>query len=103
MDTTHNLNTLKEKYKDIKRYKTSDIALAATLMVLKKNLLYIEPVNKKGNPRSDIFHFVFEDSEDRETLVLQYSTNSEDLKVVPNQFRSTMRYLKELTKNFNKG
>jgi len=102
METTHDLNLLKEKYKDIKRYKTSDIALASTLMVLKKKLLYIEPLKKSESPRGDIFHFIFEKEEDMEDIVLKYSTNSEDLTVVPNAFRSTMRYLKVKTKNYSK-
>ena len=99
--TSNNINAMRDKYRDVKRYKTSDIALAATMMILEKDLLYIEPLNKKGGTsRNDIFHFVFRDSEDREKIVLNYSTNNPDLKVVPNSFRSTMRYLKEMTKNW---
>ena len=60
METTHEINQMKEKYKDIKRYKTSDIALASTLMVLGKELLYIEPLKRSEAPRGDFFHFIFE-------------------------------------------
>jgi hypothetical protein len=67
------------------------------MMLLDKKLLFIEPMNKKGNSGMDIYQFVFEDSDDREDIVLKYSTNSPELKVIPNAFRSTMRYLKELT------
>ena len=102
MSTTHDTNQLIEKYKDIKRYKTSDIALASTMMVLKKKLLYIEPLKKTESPRGDIFHFIFEKDDDMDDIVLQYSTNSEDLTVMPNAFRSTMRYLKVMTKNYTK-
>jgi hypothetical protein len=101
--TTHDLNMLKEKYKDVKLYKTSDIALATTLMLLNKDLLYIEPAFSGDGKRrnTEIFQFVFKDSDDREDIVLKYSTGSESLKVIPNSFRTTMRYLKGLTKNFS--
>ena len=101
METTHELNQMKEKFKDIKRYKTSDIGLAATLVVLGKDLLYIEPL-KTDAPKGDFYHFIFEKSDDIDELVLKYSTNSPELSVVPNSFRSTMRYLKIKTKNTNR-
>jgi hypothetical protein len=102
-ETTNDLNILKEKYKDTKLYKTSDIALAATLILLGKSLLFMEPLNKKQfAPKSDIFHFVFEDDAERESIVLKFTTDSGDLKVSPNPFRSTMKYLKEQTRNYSK-
>lgn len=91
-----------ETTKDMRKYKTSDIALAATLILFDQKLLYIEPINRKPGQRSEIFHFVFQDAEMREQLVIKYSSNHEEIKVIPNAFRATMRYLKELTKNYNK-
>ena len=85
---------------DAKKYKTSDIALAATLILYDHKLKYIEPVSRKPGQRSEIFHFVFEDVPDREQLVIKYSSNHPDVKVSPNAFRATMRYLKEMTKNY---
>lgn len=82
----------------IKKYKTSDIALAATLVLHGMKLLGVEPVNKKTNQKNDIFHFIFEDTERRDELVMKYSTGHDDIKVLPNPFRQTMRHLKELTK-----
>jgi len=100
MQTTHEINKIKDKYKDVNKYKTADIALAATMMLKGKKLLYLEPLNNYRNRKPDIFHFVFQDTSDREQLVLHYSTNSEELQVIPNAFRSTMKYLKEKTKNY---
>ena len=91
------MNTEEQK---TKKYKTSDIALAATLILYNHDLLYIEPVNKRTGQKSDIFHFVFADADDREQLVIKYSANHDDVKVSPNAFRATMRYLKEMTKNY---
>lgn len=85
---------------DIKKFKTSDIALAATLMLFKQELLGVEPITKSGNKRSDIFHFVFRDSDIRPDLVIKYTSNDEDIKVIPGPFRSTLRFLKEATKNY---
>jgi len=97
--TSHETNMIKDQYKNVPRYITTDIGLAATLMVKGYKLLYIEPTLKKVTMKPDLFHFVFQDDEQREQLVLLYTTNSQDLQVVPNTFRSTMRYLKEMTKN----
>ena len=87
---------------NVKKYKTSDIALAATLILFEQELMYVEPINKKPGTRSEIFHFVFKDTPKREQLVIKYSSNNDDIRVIPNAFRATMRYLKELTKNYNK-
>ena len=84
----------------VKKYKTSDIALAATLILYNHKLLFIEPVNRRSGSRSEIFHFVFEDMPDREQLVIKYSSNHPEVKVSPNAFRATMRYLKEMAKNY---
>jgi len=91
-----------ENTKDVKKYKTSDIALASTLILFQQTLMYVEPINRKPGQRSEIFHFVFEDTQERENLVIKYSSNHDDIRVIPNAFRATMRYLKELTKNYNK-
>jgi len=32
--------------------------------------------------------------------VMKYASSSEEIKVKPNEFRSTMRYLKEQTRNY---
>jgi hypothetical protein len=96
-----NTEASKLNNKDVKKYKTSDIALAATLVIKNKELLYIEPIKNSGQFRSDIFHFVFKDTDDREQLVQWYSTNNDNLQVTPAAFRNTLRYLKEQTKNYN--
>ncbi len=98
--TSHDLDMLREKYKNMKLYKTSDIALASAMVMKSKKLLFIEPVPKKANARGEIFHFVFEDDNDRETIVLHYSTNNPELSVTPSSFRTTMRFLKEQCKNY---
>jgi hypothetical protein len=96
MTTDKNL----EKFNDesVRKYKTSDIALAATLILHGLTLLGVEPVNKKSAQKNDIYHFVFEDADRRDDLVMKYSTNHEDIKVLPNSFRQTLRHLKEMTK-----
>ena len=99
MNTTHDTNKMKEKYKGMATYKTSDLALAAVMILKGKDLLYMEPYNVLKNRRNDIFQFIFEDSDDMETIVRQYSTNDVNLNVIPNAFRSTMKYLKEQTRN----
>ena len=99
MSTTHDINKLKEKYEGMATYKTSDLALAAVMILKGKELLYMEPYSAMKNRRTDIFQFVFEHSDDMETIVRQYSTNNESLNVIPNAFRSTMKYLKEQTRN----
>lgn len=85
---------------DVKKYKTSDIALAATLILHGHDLLYIEPVNKKTAGKSDIFHFVFVEFPERESFVIKYSSNNPDVNVSPNSFRAMIRHLKEKAKNF---
>lgn len=99
-ETTHDIEMMKEKTKGKKVYKTSDIALASTILIKEHDMLSIEPVPKKPNSRGDIFHFVFEDWDGREKMVLEYSTNNPNLQVPPNTFRNTMRLLKEQCKNY---
>jgi len=88
--------------KNQRTYKTSDIALATTLILHGESFLYVEPIHKRHGHKSEIFHFVFKDSENRENLVVKYSSNHEEIKVLPSAFRQTMRYLKEMTKTYNK-
>ena len=97
--TTHDLNKLKEEFEGIPKYKTSDLALAATMILKDKELLYMEPFAPMKSKRSEIYQFVFKKTDDMETIVRKYSTNDITLNVPPNAFRSTMKYLKEQTKN----
>jgi hypothetical protein len=96
MSTEQNIDKFNDE--NVRKYKTSDIALAATLILHKMNLLGVEPVNKKLGQKNDIYHFVFEDINSRDELVMKYSTNHDDIKVLPNSFRQTLRHLKEMTK-----
>jgi hypothetical protein len=90
-----------------KLYKTTDIALAATLILKQFQFRGLEPVasfsRKPG--RSDLFQFVFVDSDDdtRKAIVMGYAASSDMVTVKPAEFRSTLRYLKEQARNYVHG
>lgn len=79
---------MSEEIKEIIKKETSDLSVAAYLLMRKQKILEVSPINAVGK-----FKFIFKDDGDFENLTIEYA-NSES-----REYDSSMRIIKMMMKS----